>query len=123
MIFGADNFIVGADVKEEKIHINGWLQATDINVFDFIKQQKVNGINKVFCTDISKDGLLEGPSIELYKKIIGQNPDIYFIASGGVAMMSDIDELKKINCSAVIVGKAIYEGRITMKELEQFHKT
>ena len=117
--FGADKFLLGADVKEEKIVINGWLNNTDINILDFIQQYIDKGVQKIFCTDVSKDGKLEGPSINLYKNIIQHFPTLHFIASGGVSCNDDLDELQKIGCNAAIVGKAIYEGRITLSDLKK----
>jgi phosphoribosylformimino-5-aminoimidazole carboxamide ribotide isomerase len=118
--YGADRFFLGADVKEEKIAIGGWLESTDIDVFQFINSYVEKGITQIFCTDISKDGKLEGPSTELYKKIVNQFPNIHFVASGGVSNVDDLRILKEIDCKGVIVGKAIYEGRITLKELIPF---
>jgi phosphoribosylformimino-5-aminoimidazole carboxamide ribotide isomerase len=118
--YGANKILLGADVKEEKIAIGGWLETTDISIFEFIKQNMQKGITTIFCTDISKDGLLQGPSTELYKKIKEEFPSLHLIASGGVAAASDLDVLKEINCSGAIVGKAIYEGRITMKQLMRY---
>ena len=118
--YGADKIMLGADVKDENIAIGGWLQSTDINVIDFIKINFFEGITNIFCTDISKDGLLQGPSIELYKKIIEEIPELKLIASGGVSEMKDVKELEKIGCGGVIIGKAIYEGRITIEELKIF---
>jgi phosphoribosylformimino-5-aminoimidazole carboxamide ribotide isomerase len=120
--YGADRILLGADVKEEKIAIGGWLETTDISIFDFITENMKQGIDTVFCTDISKDGLLQGPSIELYKKIKFKFPVLNLIASGGVAGIEDLEALKGINCSGAIVGKAIYEGRITMNQLKQYVK-
>jgi phosphoribosylformimino-5-aminoimidazole carboxamide ribotide isomerase len=117
---GADKILLGADVKNEKIAVSGWLEETAISVFDFIRENISVGINTIFCTDISKDGLLQGPAIELYKKIIAENPKINLIASGGVSNMKDIISLEKIGCKGVIIGKAIYEGRIRLNELEKF---
>jgi phosphoribosylformimino-5-aminoimidazole carboxamide ribotide isomerase len=116
--YGAEKIMLGADVNGEKIAIGGWLETTDINVFDFLKINYYKGITNIFCTDISKDGLLQGPSIELYKKIIATIPELKLIASGGVASMNDLVELKKTGCGGAIVGKAIYEGRITIDELK-----
>ena len=118
--YGAEKILLGADVKNEKIAINGWLETTELSIFDFIKENKEQGIKNILCTDISKDGLLEGPSIDLYKKIMIEFPKINLIASGGVANLKDLDYLKKIGCSGVIVGKAIYEKRITLTELQKF---
>lgn len=115
--YGQDKFLLGADVKGENIAIGGWLETTDETIVDFIAKYLHKGIKQIFCTDISKDGKLEGPSIELYQKIIQHFPELYFIASGGVSSMEDIAELKSIGCSGVIVGKAIYEGRIKIDEL------
>ncbi|HEY0680100.1 MAG TPA: 1-(5-phosphoribosyl)-5-[(5-phosphoribosylamino)methylideneamino]imidazole-4-carboxamide isomerase [Chitinophagaceae bacterium] len=118
--FGAGKFLLGADVKNEKIAVSGWTETTDILVYDFISRYVENGIQQVFCTDVAKDGLLEGPSIDLYKNIISKFPNLYFIASGGVSSMQDLEELRNIGCRGVIVGKAIYEGRIGLQELSNF---
>ncbi len=118
--YGADRFFLGADVKEEKIAIGGWLESTDIAVVDFIQNYVDKGITQIFCTDISKDGKLEGPSTALYQKIVQQFPAIHFVASGGVSSLDDLRILKNIGCSGVIIGKAIYEGRITLPELIPF---
>lgn len=118
--YGSRKIFLGADVKAEKIAVGGWLETTDISVFDFIKENVNQGVQSIFCTDISKDGLLQGPSIELYKKIIEQFSEINLIASGGVSSVKDLEELKNISCSGAIVGKAIYEERITIDELKLF---
>ncbi len=118
--YGADKFFLGADVKDEFIAVGGWLETTDIDIFDFIQSYLNEGLNQVFCTDISKDGKLEGPSIPLYEKIIKRFPNLFFVASGGVSCIEDLHDLKKIGCSGVIIGKAIYEGRISLKELISF---
>lgn len=118
--YGSNKFFLGADVKDELIAVGGWLETTNRNVFDFIQSYLDEGLNQVFCTDISKDGKLEGPSIPLYEKIIDRFPQLFFVASGGVCNMEDLHELKKIGCSGVIIGKAIYEGRITLKDLVSF---
>jgi phosphoribosylformimino-5-aminoimidazole carboxamide ribotide isomerase len=115
--YGVNRFLLGADVKGENIAIGGWLETTEENIIEFIRKYTLKGVTKLFCTDISKDGKLEGPSIDLYKKIIQAFPELYFIASGGVSSMQDINELRLIGCSGVIVGKAIYEGRIKISEL------
>ncbi len=118
--FGADAFMLGADVFEEKIAIGGWIEKTNINVFEFIQSYMNRGITQIFCTDIQKDGKLAGPSIDLYKKIIEQFPTLQLIASGGVSKMEDLHALRTIGCTGVIVGKAIYENRITLEELARF---
>ncbi len=119
--FGAKFFMLGADVLEEKIAIGGWLEKTEISVFDFMKSYINKGVKQIFCTDIKKDGKLEGPSIELYQKIIEQFPNLHLIASGGVSSLDDLIELEEIGCSAAIVGKAIYENKITISELANFN--
>ena len=119
--FGAKVFMLGADVLEEKIAIGGWLEKTEISVFDFMKSYINKGVKQIFCTDIKKDGKLEGPSIELYQKIIEQFPTLHLIASGGVSSLDDLIELEEIGCSAAIVGKAIYENKITISELANFN--
>lgn len=116
-IFGADKFLLGADVKDEKIAIGGWLETTDIWIYDFIEKYIQHGVKQLFCTDVSKDGKLEGPAVELYKNIISKFPALYFIASGGVSNMRDLEELRIAGCKGAIVGKAIYEGRIKMDDL------
>jgi len=115
--YGASKFLLGADVKDEKIAIGGWLETVNIQVIDFIAKYMNHGIEQVFCTDISKDGKLEGPATGLYKKIVGKFPALFFIASGGVSNAEDLDALKEAGCRGAIVGKAIYEGRILLKEL------
>ncbi|MBI1779784.1 MAG: 1-(5-phosphoribosyl)-5-[(5-phosphoribosylamino)methylideneamino]imidazole-4-carboxamide isomerase [Sphingobacteriales bacterium] len=118
--FGANKFLLGADVKDEKIAVAGWLETTDVWIYDFIEKYINHGVQQLFCTDVSKDGKLEGPSIELYKNIISKFPQLHFIASGGVSSMKDLDELQSIGCAGAIVGKAIYENRITLTELKKF---
>ncbi len=118
--FGAEKFLLGADVKDEKIAVGGWLETTDIWIYDFIEKYIEHGVKQIFCTDVSKDGKLEGPSIDLYKSIVTKYPELHFIASGGVSSLKDLDDLRNIGCKAAIVGKAIYEGRIKIAELKQF---
>ena len=118
--FGAEKIILGADVKNEKIAVGGWLETTELELLPFIKEYIRQGINKIICTDISKDGMLQGPALELYKKMLAAQPDIYLIASGGVSSIRDIELLHDAAVPAVITGKAIYEGRITLKELSRF---
>lgn len=118
---GADKFLLGADVKDEKIAVAGWLETTDIWIYDFIEKYIEKGVQQIFCTDVSKDGKLEGPSIDLYKNIITKFPDLHFIASGGVSSISDLYDLREIGCKGVIIGKAIYENKISLKELRSFN--
>jgi len=119
-IFGKEKIILGADVRNEKIAISGWLEETEQALFPFLKKYIEQGINKVICTDISKDGMLEGTSVDLYKKIITAFPELYLIASGGVSSIKDIEILEECGIPAVIVGKAIYEGNIKLDELKKF---
>ena len=117
--FSGEKIILGADVKDKKIAVTGWLEDTDTELFPFLKSYISKGINKVICTDIAKDGMLQGPSIELYKEIMKAHPTLHLIASGGVSSMDDIIKLDEAGIPAVIFGKAIYEGRITLKQLEE----
>jgi phosphoribosylformimino-5-aminoimidazole carboxamide ribotide isomerase len=119
--FGADKFLLGADVKGEKITVSGWQEKTDIWVYDFIQKYIDHGLKQVFCTDVSKDGKLEGPAIDLYKNIISKFPQLNFIASGGVSSTADLERLREIGCKAAIVGKAIYENRISLSELQRIN--
>lgn len=121
MEFGADKFLVGADVLEEKIRIGGWLEDGGINIFDFIGKMIGLGVTSVFCTDISKDGVMKGPSLNLYKKIMAEHPEISLIASGGVGNIGDVIALKEIGCSGAIIGKAIYEGNIQLDQFSIFN--
>lgn len=118
--YGADKFLLGADVKDRKIAVAGWLETTELNILDFLGDYLSKGVQQVFCTDVSKDGKLEGPSLGLYQEILAKYPQAYFIASGGVSSMQDLYALKAIGCAGAIVGKAIYEGRITLDELKKF---
>lgn len=118
--FGAEKIILGADVMNEKIAVAGWLEKTDLNLFDFLNAYVQKGIEYVICTDISKDGLLQGTSIELYQKIMQQFPNLKLIASGGVTAIGELDKLVEINVEGVIIGKAIYENKISLKELQKY---
>jgi len=115
--FGGEKIILGADIKNDKIAVGGWLETTEIELMPFIKGFMSQGINKVICTDISKDGMLQGPAIELYKRMLAEQPKMYLIASGGVSSARDIELLHEAGIPAVITGKAIYEGRISLTEL------
>ncbi|MEE1542824.1 MAG: 1-(5-phosphoribosyl)-5-[(5-phosphoribosylamino)methylideneamino]imidazole-4-carboxamide isomerase [Paludibacteraceae bacterium] len=118
--FGAEKIILGADVKDEKIAVGGWIETTDLSLIPFIKKFKDKGVDKVICTDISKDGMLQGASNDLYKKVLDNFPDLYLVASGGVSCMDDIKALNDANVPAVITGKAIYEGKIKLAEIASF---
>lgn len=114
--YGADKIILGADCLNRKIATQGWLESTELDVIDFIKNYTLKGINNVICTDISKDGMLQGPSIQLYEEIITQS-NVNLIASGGISTISDLKKLSNLGCEGAILGKAIYEGYISLKEL------
>ncbi|WP_297088380.1 1-(5-phosphoribosyl)-5-[(5-phosphoribosylamino)methylideneamino]imidazole-4-carboxamide isomerase [uncultured Draconibacterium sp.] len=118
--FGCDKIILGADAKDGKVAVSGWLETTELEVIDFISSFQKNGISKVISTDISRDGMLSGPSFELYADIMNTLPTVEIIASGGIATMSDILKLDEMGVPGVITGKAIYENRITLKEIEKF---
>jgi phosphoribosylformimino-5-aminoimidazole carboxamide ribotide isomerase len=119
-IFGAEKIILGADVKDSHVAITGWLDVTKIKVVDFIKSYNELGLDYVLCTDISKDGMLQGTSIELYEKLIDHFPDLNIIASGGITEIKEIENLQEMGIYGVIVGKAIYEGKITLDQLKLF---
>jgi len=117
--FGADKIILSADVKNEIISIDGWQENSSINIVTFLKDFVQKGIEHVTCTDISTDGMLTGPNIELYKKILLTFPQLHLIASGGVSSLEDLQELKRIGVDGVIVGKAIYEGKISLNDFKE----
>ena len=118
--FGADSIILSADVKNEMISIDGWQQNSAINIVAFLRDYIQRGIKHVTCTDIGTDGMLTGPNVELYKKILLSFPQLHLIASGGVSSLDDLHELKLIGADGAIVGKAIYEGRILLDDLKDF---
>lgn len=118
--FGNEKIILGADAKDKKIAIHGWETTTDKELIPFIQEYYEQGITKVICTDIKKDGMLQGPSIELYKEIKEKIPFICIIASGGVSSIEDIEKLAEAGIPGVIFGKALYEGKIQLKELLRF---
>lgn len=120
--FGNERIILGADAKDEKIAVGGWQETTNKELIPFITEFHECGVRKVICTDISCDGMLQGPSTELYKKIREALPEVYLIASGGISSVKDIETLDTAGIPAVIFGKAIYEGRIQLKELEKLNR-
>jgi phosphoribosylformimino-5-aminoimidazole carboxamide ribotide isomerase len=119
-IYGPDKIILGSDVNGEKIAINGWLETSNQTINKFLSFYIDNGVRTTICTDVSKDGMLKGPSISLYKKILKQN-SIDLIASGGISKIDDITQLSEIGCEGAIIGKAIYEKSISLKELEKYN--
>lgn len=118
--FGSEKIILGADAKDKRIAISGWEETTDNELIPFIQHYHQEGISKSICTDISRDGMLQGPAIDLYKEVLEQIPQLYLIASGGVSSIQDIEKLAEAGIPAVIFGKAIYEGKIQLKDLIRF---
>lgn len=115
-----DKIILGADTKNEKVSINAWEVTTELSLIDFIRNYWALGIQSTIVTDISRDGVLTGPAFDLYKKIKSEIPKIELIASGGVSKIEDVDKLNEQNIEGVIIGKAIYEGRIKLDELKRY---
>ncbi len=118
--FGSDKIILGADANNEKIAVSGWQEESDLELIPFIKEYQKQGVTYVICTDISKDGMLQGPSFELYRRILEQTSPIKLIASGGISTFDELPKLVELGCEGTIIGKAIYENRISMKQLEDF---
>jgi len=118
--YGSEKIILGADARKEKIAVSGWLEESEMNICDFIKEKMQAGIKYVISTDIDKDGMLEGPSSDLYEKILAENPDIKLIASGGITSTNDLVQLKSLGCEGAIIGKALYENRISLNDLKPF---
>ncbi|MDP2540677.1 1-(5-phosphoribosyl)-5-[(5-phosphoribosylamino)methylideneamino]imidazole-4-carboxamide isomerase [Tenacibaculum discolor] len=117
--YGMDKIILGADCKDRKIATNGWLQTSEVDVIEFISEYQEIGVANTICTDVAKDGMLQGASLDLYLEILSKT-SVNLIASGGVANINDLHRLKEIGCEGAIVGKAIYEGNISLKELQEF---
>ncbi len=118
--FGNEKIILGADCNNEKIAVSGWLEESELEVIPFIQNHEKKGVSYVICTDISKDGMLQGPSFKLYEKIINATNNIKLIASGGISNINEFPQLEAIGCEGVILGKAIYESRISLKDIEQY---
>ena len=118
--YGSGKIILGADVKDNHISINGWKEESQQELIPFLTDYTNEGVRKVLCTDISRDGMLQGPSIELYKQMMKEFPEMHLIASGGVSCLQDIIDLDEARIPAVVFGKALYEGRITLKDLNRF---
>jgi len=118
--FGADRFILGADAKNGRISISGWKEEDGQELMPFVKGYFEKGIRQVLCTDISRDGMLQGPAVELYQELMARFPDLHLIASGGVSSMDDIRRLDEAGIPAVVFGKAFYEGRISLKDIEAY---
>lgn len=118
--YGNGKIILGADVKDEKISVEGWKEDTDIQLMPFIKDYVNLGIQKVICTDINKDGMMSGTSVDLYKTVLEELPELYLIASGGVTTLEDVEKLVDIKIPGVIIGKALYEGTISLNDLVKY---
>ena len=116
--YGADKIILGADVRNGKVSINGWKEDSSTDLFDFLDHYTAMGVTQVLCTDISKDGTLEGPAIDLYRQIMQRYPSLHLIASGGVSSNADIEALNAAGIPAVVFGKAFYEGHINLETLQ-----
>jgi phosphoribosylformimino-5-aminoimidazole carboxamide ribotide isomerase len=118
--YGSDKIILGADAKDEKIAVSGWLEESNEDLIPFIQDYQTKGIQYVICTDIAKDGMLEGPSFDLYGKILAAANGVKLIASGGISTFDELPKLAELGCEGTIIGKAIYEGRISLKQLENY---
>jgi len=119
--FGQNTLIIGADIRDGKIAVSGWTEFTTLAVEDLLHKYLSDGFEYVICTDIATDGMLQGPNMQLYTNLLNTFPVINLIASGGVSSTKDLDELKSIGVEGVIIGKALYENKISLKELEQYH--
>jgi phosphoribosylformimino-5-aminoimidazole carboxamide ribotide isomerase len=119
-VYGGDKIILGADAKKEKVAVSGWEEGTEIWVYDFVEKWVEKGAKYTISTDVAKDGLLQGPSFDLYKNLQDKCPDLHIIASGGVSGLEDVEKLAEMNIYGVIIGKAIYENRISLADLQRF---
>lgn len=119
-LYGSEKIILGADATNEKIAVSGWLEESDQELIPFVENYQKEGVSYVICTDISKDGMLQGPSFELYKKMLNRIQGIKLIASGGISTFDELPKLAEIGCEGTIIGKAIYENRIDLKQLENY---
>lgn len=119
-VYGGEKIILGADAKKEKVAVSGWEEGTELWVYDFVEKYVEMGVKYTISTDVAKDGLLEGPSFDLYKNLQDKCPDLKIIASGGVSGIEDVERLSEMNVYGVIIGKAIYENRINLTDLQRF---
>jgi len=119
-VYGGEKIILGADAKNEKVAVSGWEEGTELWVYDFVETYVELGVKYAISTDVAKDGLLQGPSFDLYKNLQDKCPDLKIIASGGVSDIGDVEKLAEMNIYGVIIGKAIYENRISLPELQRF---
>jgi phosphoribosylformimino-5-aminoimidazole carboxamide ribotide isomerase len=118
--YGFDKIIIGADIKDRKIAVNAWQETSEFSLMTFLKDYHSHGFNYLICTDVSKDGMLKGPAFEIYSEIKNDLPDMFTIASGGVSDIEDVEKLNEQNIDGVIIGKAIYEGKIQLEQLKKF---
>ena len=119
--YGARKIILGADAKDEKVAVSGWQEESDLELIPFVQEYQSEGIEYVICTDISKDGMLQGPAFQLYKKMLSKTKKgLHLIASGGISTFDELPKLAEIGCEGTIIGKAIYEGKISLKQLEHY---
>lgn len=118
--YGSEKIILGSDVKDRKIAVSGWQEESEVVLIPFLENYIEKGIQYTICTDVAKDGMLQGSSVALYEEIRAAFPDLHLIASGGVHSMADLHRLREIGCFGAIVGKAIYEGKISLKDMEEF---
>jgi phosphoribosylformimino-5-aminoimidazole carboxamide ribotide isomerase len=118
--YGPDKIILGADVKDGRIAVSGWTSITEINLSDFLSYYKAMGIKQVMCTDIARDGMMKGPSVDLYKQMVIDFPSMHILASGGVSSISEVHQLNEAGLAGVIIGKALYEGIIKLEDLKEF---
>jgi phosphoribosylformimino-5-aminoimidazole carboxamide ribotide isomerase len=118
--YGGERILLGADARDGMIAVDGWQTETQIGIMDVLTRYESEGVRNIFVTDIGRDGAMAGPAIELYERIISALPELSLIASGGVRSISDIEQLERVGCSGVIVGKALYEGRISIEELSNY---
>ena len=116
--YGGETIILGADCKDKMIATDGWLESSELELIDYIQGYENEGVQYVICTDIAKDGMLQGPSIDLYKEVI-RSTKVNLIASGGISNLQDLIDLKNIGCEGAILGKAIYEGKVSLKQLRE----
>ena len=117
--YGSEKIILGADVKGIHIATDGWLETSDQTLFEFVKHYQTKGVKYVICTDIRKDGMMEGPAVDLYKNLLAET-EVKLIASGGISKIEELPKLQQLGCEGIIIGKAIYENRISLKQLEKF---
>ncbi len=121
--FGPDRFLVGADVRDRMIAVHGWVEQTSLGLFEFLERLRKLGIRQVSVTDIARDGSLGGPGLELYRDILTKFPDLQLVASGGVSSVADLEDLQAIGCAGAIVGKAFFEGKISLKYFRVYAQT